>query len=53
MGLRYLIDVVRDMDPTDAREAEVEEAEALEDHFRGMGWDARRIEEESGEKVAA
>ncbi len=41
--MRYLIDVIREsgLDPVVAA---VEEAEDIENHFRSMGWDARRVE---------
>jgi hypothetical protein len=41
--MQFLIDVVRESE-LDPVVATVEEAEDIEDHFRSLGWDARRVE---------
>jgi len=52
--LYYLIQVITDpANKIDPIVADNEEAEAVEDHLHGMGWDARRVEEEELEKMVA
>ncbi len=47
MALKYLVEITKGLDSEiDPVEAELEAAEAVEDHFRGLGWDARRVAEE-------